>query len=199
MSRDNVELPDENFDDIDAELAQLIRDEKVRAKPGGVAVILTPVKEAEDLAALLGLGGIDAEVLATSSGTLVWFRLSERQFDEFDALLGDERPVPGEVDEMARAVSKIVAPSVIVLVSWLEEGDVEPGVSGQITARRYAAGEPGEALPAGLLLSSGALEIEDLLLGRRTPEDIAENLRARSSGRLAALKHLGKLMRGRGR
>ncbi|MBD3690222.1 hypothetical protein H8R18_03140 [Nanchangia anserum] len=195
----SIEEPEDADIDFDAELEQLIREEKVRARPGGVAVVLTPVREADDLAALLGLGGIDAEVMATSSGTLVWFRLGESEYDEFDALLGDDRPVPDEVDAMARKISAIVAPSVVVMVSWLEEGDVEPGVSGQITARRYAHGEPGDALPAGLLLSSGAPEIEDLLLGRVTPDDLETHDHARSHSKLQAMKHLGRIMRRRGR
>ncbi|MDU0968605.1 MAG: hypothetical protein E7A62_03545 [Actinomycetaceae bacterium] len=179
--------------DIDDELKKLIADDKVRAKPGGIAIILTPVGEPADLAALLGLAGIDAEVLGTPSGTLIWFRLAEQEYDEFDALLGDERPVPAEVDEMARKVSAIVAPSIVVLVSWLEEGDVEPGVSGQITARRYARGEPGDALPAGLLLSGADAIVEDLLLGRIPPEDVDQ--RAHTEGKLESLKHLGRIMR----
>lgn len=184
--------------DWEAELEKLIQDEKVRAKPGGVGVIVTPVREAEDLAALLGLGGVDADVVAAETGALVWFALPEQEFDEFDALLGDDRPVPPEVDAVARKVSAIIAPSVVVCVSWLEEGDVEPGVSGQITARRYTRGEPGDALPAGLLLSTQAPVVEDLLLGRVNPADLADGERARSQGRLAALTHFGRMLRRKG-
>ena len=43
--------------------------------------------------------------------------------------------------------------------------------SGQITAKRYVAGEPEEDLDAGLILNTLGEKGEDLLLGRKRPED----------------------------
>ena len=48
---------------------------------------------------------------------------------------------------------------------------MEPGVSGQISARRYVSGEPEDDIPAGVLIGSMPVALEDLLLGRTTPDD----------------------------
>lgn len=200
-------LPDPDSDrddaggdlDWDAGLEDLVQQDRVRAKAGAVAVVLTPLAAAEDLAALISLRGVSAEVVETSSGALVWLSLPTSQRDEFEALLGDERPIPADADRLARQMSVIIGHGVVLLMSWLEDGDVEPGVSGQITARRYYRGEPDEALPAGLLLAGFDEVVEDLLLGRITPADVEEAKKARTTSRMAALRHLGRVFRsGRG-
>lgn len=190
---------DELFNiDLDREFELLMQADKVRAKPGGVAVILTPVAEAADLAALMSLRGISGEVLSTQAGTIVWQRLAADESDPFDALLGDERPIPPSVDALAAALSEIIPYGVVVLMAWLESGDVEPGVSGQITARRYMRGEAEEKLAAGLILNTCDPLVEDLLLGRVTPEDVDESARAQTTGRFAAIKRLRRSLKERG-
>ena len=52
--------------------------------------------------------------------------------------------------------------------------DDDPGVQGQITARVYYDGRFDRTIPAGPLVSCADERVEDLLLGRTSPEDYPE-------------------------
>lgn len=150
-----------------------------------VALVLAPVPSPEALHALLGLSGIRETVVRLKPWTAVWLRVETHPSadDELASLLEDSRPMPARVDEVARAVSRLSKYGAVAMMSWLVEGEgVEPGVSGQITARRYLHGEPEEDIPAGVLLGAMPPATEDLLLGRTQPSDYEDTVRADGGG-----------------
>lgn len=144
-----------------------------------VGLVLAPVPSPEALHALLGLAGIRAAVVRLKPWTAVWLRVGTVPTgeDELESLLTDARPMPPEVDRVARVVSRLSRFGSVAMMSWLVEGEgIEPGVSGQITARRYVRGEPEEDIPAGVLLGTMPPATEDLLLGRSTPDDYDDSV-----------------------
>ncbi len=149
-------------------------DESLHLEGGrlSVGLVLAPVSSPEALHSLLTLAGIREAVVRLKPWTAVWLRVETvpTPEDELEALLSDERPMPDAVDRVARVVSRLSKYGSVAVMSWLVEGEgVEPGVSGQITARRYVAGNPEEDIPAGVLLGSMPAATEDLLLGRSVP------------------------------
>lgn len=188
-------------DNIDAEFQNLVADlgslgaqdipvdESLHLDGGklSVALVLAPISSPEALHSLLGLMGIREPIVKLKPWTGVWVRVETTPTDEdsFDELLTGVKPMPPEVDRIARAVSRLSKYGSVALMSWLVEGDgVEPGVSGRITAQRYVGGEPEEPIPAGLLLGSMPQATEDLLLGRTTPTDYTDSVSGDS--------HIGK-------
>ncbi|WP_277063313.1 hypothetical protein [Schaalia cardiffensis] len=146
-----------------------------------VGLVLAPIPSPEALHALLGLTGIRATVVRLKPWTGVWLRVetTPTDEDELDALLNESRPMPDDVDAVARTVSRLSKYGAVAIMSWLVEGDgVEPGVSGRISAQRYVAGQPEEPIPAGVLLGSMPQATEDLLLGRTTPSDYSDSVLA---------------------
>ena len=67
-------------------------------------------------------------------------------------------------------------------------------MSGPVVARRYLGGKEERDLPAGLVISTSDASVEDLLLGKTTPEDY-RNINASSMGRMAGLRALRKAMK----
>ncbi len=174
-------LPEE-CDDLDTPV-----DESLHLEGGrlSVALVLAPVPSPEALHALLALSGVRETVVRLKPWTAVWLRVETRPSDEdeFASLLEDSRPMPQAVDKVARLVSRLSKYGAVAMMSWLVEGEgVEPGVSGQITARRYVQGEPEEDIPAGVLLGAMPPATEDLLLGRTLPGDYEDTVRADGGG-----------------
>lgn len=136
------------------------------------AVVLSPIDAPAALSAGLQMVGSSAPVLKVSLGSAVFMEVEQSRPTDEEALavlLGDDRPLPEAVDQMARTVSKMASGGAVALTSWTSF-DAE-GVSGSITARRYVAGEPEQRLASGLVLANTDLVIEELLLGRITPEE----------------------------
>ena len=151
-----------------------------------VGLVLAPVSSPEALHALLGLVGVSEPVVRLKPWTAVWLRVETQPApeDELEALLGGEREMPPAVDHVARVVSRLSRFGSVAMMSWLVEGQgVEPGVSGQISARRYVQGAPEDAIPAGVLLGAMPPATEDLLLGRTTPVDYPDSVTGRGPAR----------------
>ncbi len=156
-------------------------DESLHLEGGrlSVGLVLAPVSSPEALHALLGLAGVGEAVVSLRPWTGVWLRVETvpTAEDEMDELLGGGRAMPPAVDRVARVVSRLSRYGAVAMMSWLVEGEgVEPGVSGQISARRYVRGEPEDDIPAGVLLGAMPPATEDLLLGRTTPGDYPDSV-----------------------
>lgn len=143
-----------------------------------VALVMAPLPSTQALFSLLSLSGHQYDVVRVKPWTAAWIRvpLAQTEQDEFESLLAEERSMPQEVDAVARAVSRLSKYGAVAMMSWLVEGGAEPGVSGQITARRYVSGQPEEDIAAGVLLSTLPPAAEDLLLGRTTPADYPDSI-----------------------
>lgn len=157
-----------------------------------IAVILTPVANDEDLAALFSLNDIDATIISTSMGAIVYEEYPADDRDEFEELLGDDRPVPKAAEELAKTVSSIMSYlGVVLCVSWLRDtpfDDTE--LVGQVVAKRYINRKFDTNLPAGQLVSVLDDRVEDLLLGLMTPEQFNDGVRTKQMGKMQALKRL---------
>lgn len=103
--------------------------------------------------------------------------LAEADWD-ISELIDDD--IPAEARELAAQVSRLTRVGVVLVTARLtEDGAFEAGLSGQIVAQRYATGEPGEDLPAGLVLAGADDVVEDLLLGRRSVTEVPGHVRSR--------------------
>jgi hypothetical protein len=166
----------ENGEDLDTPV-----DESLHLEGGrlSVGLVLAPVSSPEALHALLGLAGFRETVVRLRPWTAVWLRVETvpAPEDELEELLGGGRTMPPAVDRVARVVSRLSRFGAVAMMSWLVEGEgVEPGVSGQISARRYVRGEPEDDIPAGVLLGAMPPATEDLLLGRTEPRDYPDSV-----------------------
>ncbi|WP_124053755.1 hypothetical protein [Arcanobacterium ihumii] len=147
-------------------------------------VILTPFDKTEVVAAILRLRGIDAEVVMTNSGVVVYHDLPVKSFDDWDIseLLGpsddatlsasdDSMPDSDNPQTVAAHLSNVSQFGVVLMVAELGD-DVggEAGVSGLVTAHRVMAGELGEEIAPGLLLNSIDPVIEQIVLGSANVE-----------------------------
>ncbi|WP_215522813.1 hypothetical protein [Varibaculum prostatecancerukia] len=158
--------------EVDQDLQAWQHLEALSPEAGDVALVLTNLLEPVPLATMMAAHEIDARIVETESGCVVWKRLTPTPDDELEALLGDERPVSPEAEELALAVSKITPYGAVLFVSTLRsDSDDDPGVQGQITARVYYDGHFDRTIPAGPLVSCADERVEDLLLGRTSPED----------------------------
>lgn len=181
---------DDAFDDI-------VRDLEPEEPPlrKTIALVLTPLADPTALGALLSMLNLQADVIGTTTGAVACLEVPVKVTDDIESLLGAARPMPTEAEELACEMSKLTRMGVVLLVSWLVEGDqIEPGVSGQITARRYVGGQAQEDLPAGLVIARMDQRVEDLLLGRVNPKDLSQIDTAKIS-RWQALRMLGKNIR----
>ena len=159
-------------EEVDQDLQAWQHLEALSPEAGDVALVLTNLLEPVPLATMMAAHEIDARIVETESGCVVWKRLTPTPDDELEALLGDERPVSHEAEELALAVSKITPYGAVLFVSTLRsDSDDDPGVQGQITARVYYDGHFDRTIPAGPLVSCADERVEDLLLGRTSPED----------------------------
>lgn len=142
--------------------------------PAGVcrAIILSPIAAPAALAAGLQMVGSAAPVVQTSRGSAVYMEVPQQgdaEEDALAALLGEDRPIPQPVADMASLVSKMAAGGAVAITSWTQDGD--EGTTGSIVARRFVNGKPEQNLSAGLVLAELDLVCEELLLGRMTPEE----------------------------
>lgn len=103
-----------------------------------VALVITQVAVPAPLAAACAISKVGVDVVPTEIGAI--------------AVLRDPRAAA----EGAGAISKLLRTLPVVLLERRE---------GQITATRWTAGERGDKLPAGLVLSDAPAVLEDLLLG----------------------------------
>lgn len=166
-------------DELEKELLAMMDDEPTSPKESCRALVLSPIDAPGALRAALNLVGSPAPVVGLGGATGVFLEIAtdggDPQEAEMMALLGEERPLPREVDQMARLLSKLTAHGAVAVAAWITkntaEGGEEGDLSGTIVARRYVNGEPEAALSSGLVLSGLSLGAEELLLGRMTPEE----------------------------
>lgn len=129
-----------------------------------IAVVLTPIRSAQALAALCRMQQIDADVIGSKNGALA-VRTITGEVDEAELLLTG---APAQAVDLATTLSRTVKAGMLLLTAQLGTG--EEGVTGAITAREYNAGNPGKDVPAGLVLASADEVLESLLLGTVKPE-----------------------------
>lgn len=152
-----------------------------------LALVLTPVASAPALAAACAASGLVVDVVPTSRGAVAVRAVAvpEPSADEWDIseLLGAEDVVPPEAAELASTLSRLTRHGVVLVTARLaEDSGVESGLSGQISARRYAGGEAAEEVPGGLVIAGADDVVEDLLLGRRVVTDIPGHVSSRDVG-----------------
>ncbi|MDO5034341.1 MAG: hypothetical protein Q4E01_03040 [Actinomycetaceae bacterium] len=134
-----------------------------------VGLIFAPLRPAAAVSRMLGMYKIARWVVPIDNQVVLYLELESPEGEEFAELLGEERPMPEEVDRFARVLSKLSKFGAVAVVSTLAEEDSL--VAGSVYARRYVNGEPEDSIPAGLLINSIDIRAEDLLLGRTHPED----------------------------
>ncbi|HHT40169.1 MAG TPA: hypothetical protein GX000_00770 [Actinomyces sp.] len=145
-----------------------------------VGLVLAPLRPASGVARMLGMYGLARWIVPIANQIVLYLELDEdadEEEAEFESLLGEDRPMPEEVDRFARVISKLSKYGAIAVVSNLSEEDSL--ISGSIAARRYVNGAPEDAIPGGLLINSIDSRAEDLLLGRTHPSDYPDAIHAK--------------------
>lgn len=177
-----------------------------------LALVLTPIASAQALAGLLGLGGIDVDVVPTSRGAVAVRAVGapdpqvpdDASALDASALSADDGATdpdtevepawdisellddgaPQEARDLAAAISRLTRLGVVlVTVQLAQDAGAEPGISGQVHAQRYEGGEPREVVPGGLVIAGADDVVEDLLLGRRSVTDVPGHVASRDAGR----------------
>lgn len=165
---EEIELDLESWEHLDS----------VQAQAGTVALIVTNLLDPLPLQGIkLGLNQ-PGTLVATETGYVIWMQLEEEDFtseNEFEALLGEERPLPKKLQAAAEVFSRMIPYGVVAFYSALKDSDEsDPGVNGQIIGRMFCNGKAEEVISAGVFLANVDEIIEDLLLGRTTPADYPE-------------------------
>ncbi|MDO5729035.1 MAG: hypothetical protein Q4P71_05350 [Actinomycetaceae bacterium] len=143
--------------------------------PGGkhsVCLVLAPLASAEAVSSILGLYGVSRWVVPIAGQVALWFESTEDDSSQFEALLGEERPMPEECDAYARVMSRLSRFGAVAIASSLTEQD--DVIQGDVIARRYVNGAPEDSIPAGLLVNWMDSRAEDLLLGRTHPSELPD-------------------------
>lgn len=134
-----------------------------------IALILVPISPAEELSKMLGFYGLARWVVPVGGPCAVYLPLEPTAADDFDALLGEERPLPEECDLFARTLSRLTKHGAVAIVSQLQED--ETATNGDVIGWRYLGGEARDSVAAGIILNGFDQRVEDLLLGRTVPAD----------------------------
>ena len=137
--------------------------------PVTVALVVTQVAAAGPLAAACSLAKVDVDVVPSPVGAL--------------ALLRDPRTAASG----AAAISRLLKTVPVVLLERR---------ASQITATRWTAGEQGDELPAGLVLSDAPAVLEDLLLGGVSVGDLDGVVTSVGLSRWKAMRMLASSTRG---
>lgn len=132
-------------------------------------VVLTAIRQAKALAGLAALASLDAEIVPSGRGAIAVRYVEQDPFevDPEELLSG----IPAAGNEFAAAVSLIARTPVVLMTSRIDDAGAE--IQGQVKARAYAGGTAGDDLPPGLVLAQADSLVEDLLLGRRTAQQVA--------------------------
>jgi hypothetical protein len=157
-------------------------DEQLHLEGGrrSVGLVLAPLRPASGVARMLGMYGLARWIVPIADQIVLYLELDEGEDSEeaeFESLLGEDRPMPEEIDRFARVISKLSKYGAVAVVSNLSEEDSL--ISGSIAARRYVNGEPEDNIPGGLLINSIDSRAEDLLLGRTHPSDYPDAIHAK--------------------
>jgi len=128
-----------------------------------IAMVLTPVADAQVLAKLMGLVKITWPVFATRTGAVAATTL---EVDEMVQLTGT---APPEAVKVAQALSRTSEVGVVVLPSQVGQG--EDGATGQIQAARYVGGKEVETLSPGVVLAGVDETVEKVLFSQLPPHE----------------------------
>jgi hypothetical protein len=139
------------------------------AEDPSVTLVLTQVAAAAPLAAACALAGVQVDVVPSHVGAIAVLR---------DARSGADA---------ATAISKLLKTVPVILLERR---------SGQITATRWAGGQQGDELPAGLVLSDAPPVLEDLLLGSAQIGDVEGVVTSVGLSRWKAMRLLAQSARG---
>jgi hypothetical protein len=140
-------------------------------EPVTVALLVTQVAEAEPLAAVCSLAGVQADVVASGVGAM--------------AVLRDPRAGAAA----AAGVSRLLAGTQLVLLERR---------AGAIAATTWSGGTQGEDVAPGLVLAEGPTLLEDLLLGDLAAAEVDGAVASTGISRFKALRLLTRVGR-RGR
>lgn len=168
-----------------------------------LALVLTPVASGPALAGLCAMSGIDVHVVPSRAGAVAALELTpepaEDGGDEWDiaTLLGGPEAVPRPADQLARSLSRLAKTGVVLLTATLAPSDDAGELTGQLTARRYAEGEPGEEIAVGLLLAGAEDVVEDLILRRVAVAEVPGHQRSGEMPRWKAARLFAKGLRRR--
>lgn len=162
-----------------------------------MSIILTAVRDPEDLVAILACEGIEKNIIPTDTGCLIYDEYPLDDTCGFEELLGDERPLPPEAIDLAQNLSRAMDHyGTVLCVSWLrQEPDETSQLCGQVVAKRYVKGKFDTNLPAGQLISLGSPILEDILLGLVDPADHIYQPEHSHMSRFEALRHLHQRMK----
>lgn len=163
-----------------------------------VAVVMTPVADAQALAVLCAASELDCTVVPASSGALAVKELvsSHAEWDVSELLAGVQTE-PVEAAELAGTLSRLSKAGVVLLTADLAtDVGIESGLSGTITARHYAGGTAGQETSAGLVLAAADPVVEDILVGMTRAEDVRGALRTSAVKPGRAARWLGRGLRG---
>lgn len=162
-----------------------------------IAVVLTPLPTAEALASLCAMSGLDCLLVPASTGAFAVkeFASAHAEWDIAELLGGSENE-PAEAAELAATLSRLSrGGSVLLTADLATDVGIEEGLSGTITARRFAGGKPGEEASAGLILSQMDQVVEDVLLGLTRPEDAPGAVRTSEVKTGRAMRWIGRGLR----
>lgn len=140
------------------------------AEVPSVALVVTQVAAPAPLAAACALAKVDVDAVPSTVGAI--------------AVLRD----PAAAGDGAEAISRLLRALPVILLERRE---------GQITATRWANGERGDELPAGLVLSDAPAVLEDLLLGAVAVADVAGVVSSVGMSRWQAMRALAGARKGR--
>ncbi len=135
------------------------------AQDAAIAIVITQVATPDVLAAACALGGVEVDAVATSAGAIAVCR----------------RTSPGEPEQVAEAISKVLTNTPVLLAVRRD---------GAVVATRWASGQATTEVAPGLLLDGAPAELEGLLLGTLTLADLPEAVSSVGLGRWKATRML---------
>ena len=163
---------------IDDEFAALVADldtqDSQLPKAVKIAIVLTPLLDAQVLASFAALSEHECWAVPSSTGAFAVKELvsTHEQWD-ISELVGGVDSEPQEAADLAKDLSRLTREGVVLLTADLAtDVGIETGLSGQVTARRYENGQAGEELSAGLIMSALDAAVEDILFGITKVEDV---------------------------
>ena len=134
------------------------------------AVVLTKVAVPQGLAAACALRKVVVDAVPTAIGAVAVCRSTE----------------PGDPEAAAQAISQMLANTPVVLLTQRD---------GQMTASRWAKGTLDEELSPGLMLDGAPPEVEQLLLGQVSVDDLPGVVSSAGMSRWTATRLLASAAR----
>lgn len=182
---------DFNFDDydMDAELSKLLQEEEnnvfvdktsldTTVEQECRTVILFPCTSLKIMKSLLKYYGADLDIACVKDSKMViGYMCSQIRVSALETLIDvSERQLPDGYEQTIKNASFAGDElGVIEVTAFINKIDVEDGDLGQMIARRYVKGEFDQNLPASVILSGFDIQIEELILGQITFDDLKKN------------------------